>query len=336
VLRSALFASAESCTSAVLATVLAVAGTASLARAQERDGTAASSQSPPAPAAQVTTKTEEDEASIAHLPAAVQRDIASWRERLTQARCLKVVCDTDQTWDNLHELEGDGRPRRVRRERFSMHAWMMPRSIWLVVFPYKGDDPDTSTPVFQQYWSAERSTAWERTWWSESKSYNVRRYPCDEPFGPTSPRFDSKGCMIGGIAESWLAGPRDLAGRCITARSMALMRRPELAMVSPETDQPGLWLDVFSDTEKRNQEQRGGNSFYHRQDLMLLARNEAGAPELREWRTIVVVDPAVGGQKAQRITQTSRFSYQFLDAAPEELATATTRFAADIEHAIGK
>ena len=69
---------------------------------------------------------------------------------------------------------------------------------------------------------------------------------------------------------------------------------------------------------------------------MLLARNEAGAPELREWRTIVVVDPAVGGQKAQRITQTSRFSYQFLDAAPEELATATTRFAADIEHAIGK
>src|SRR5690606_38303078 len=100
-----------------------------------------------------------DESSLAHLPDSVRHDIEAWRRRLLQARCLKVVCETEETWANLHELEEDGSPRVVLRERFAVHAWMTPDSVWAVIFPYQGDTVDMSRPVFQQYWSAQRGMA---------------------------------------------------------------------------------------------------------------------------------------------------------------------------------
>ncbi len=273
-----------------------------------------------------------DPASITHLPESLQRDIESWRGRLQNARCLKVVCDTDERWVNEYDLSPSGAPTLVAQERFCIHSWMTPSSSWVVIFPCKADGPDTSRTLFQQYWNAREGQVWVRAWDESSAGYRVLTYPCDGPAGPESPHFDARGCIYAGVTQSWLAGPADLLQRPITVASVALCRQPNLAIVPPDPSQPGTWLDVFRDTIDRNQE-KDPRQLYRRSDFMLLARNDQGLPELREWRTIVTADETDAGRKPQRITGIRRFAYTFFDREPPELKSATDAFLSDFRSA---
>jgi hypothetical protein len=272
-----------------------------------------------------------DESSISHLPEVLQRDIASWRERLAAAKCLKVVLETDETWANLHELDASGNPRIVHREQFSVQSLMMPGSLWIVVYPFKDGSVDTKRPVFQAYWNAAAMTVWERVWDEQAASERTHKYDCDEEYGPTNISFGARGCIFASATQSWLSGPKELQNRS-SVESIALYRRPNLAMVPPDPTQPGVWLDVFWDTVKRN-EDTAPNSLYRRHDFMLLARDDAGLPEVREWRTLVLTDQKNGGKSPQQITGIRRFTYTFLDAEPAESKAAREAFVEDVERA---
>jgi hypothetical protein len=64
---------------------------------------------------------------------------------------------------------------------------------------------------------------------------------------------------------------------------------------------------------------------------MLLARNEKGEPEVREWRTLVLSDETDGGKKPTEITGTRRFQFDFYDQATPELEATVRAFVADVE-----
>jgi hypothetical protein len=273
---------------------------------------------------------------LAKLPLVVQRDISAWRVRLASAKCLKVVLDTSETWTSLHELGADGSPTLLRSERFCFHSWMTPDSVWVVGFGYQEGKLDTSQPVFQQYWSSGAAKIWERVWSPTAGCYTVRRYDCKDPFGEGSPDFPSaQGCIYSSVTSSWVAGPVDLANRSASVRSVAFLRRPNLAIVPPDCSQTGIWLDVFKEEVQRD-EDRAPESLYRRRDLMLLARGRDGAPALREWRTIVTSDPTHSGQMPQQITGIRRFSFDFYEAPPPELAGATHTFVTEVDRAIGR
>jgi hypothetical protein len=271
-----------------------------------------------------------DQSDITHLPAVVQKDIESWRDRLSSASCLKVVCNTEESWNNLHELDANGSPRLVQRERFEIHSWMTPDEAWVVIFPYEGDHVDTTKTLFQQYWSRREAKVWDRTWNAEANVYRATIYPCDEASGPSSPSFVSNGCIYSTVTTSWLAGPADLLARDTTVQSIALARHPNVPIVSPDPSQSGLWLDVFRETPTRD-EDPDPQSLYRRADYMLLARDAAGSPELREWRTVVTSDESQGGRTPQVITARRTFQYAFHDAVPAELRDAVKAFVAFVE-----
>lgn len=272
----------------------------------------------------------DDQHTLTHLPLVVQQDIDAWRRRLSDARCLKVVCDTEESWTNLHELDAQGSPRLVQRERFQIHSWMTPDDAWVVIFPYEGDRVDTTRTLFQQYWSRQEAKVWDRTWSAEDNAYHATIFPCNEPAGPSSPSFVSNGCIYSTVTTSWLAGPVDLLARDTTVQSIALARHPNIPIVSPDPSQPGLWLDVFRETPVRD-EDPDPKSLYRRSDFMLLARDAAGNPELREWRTIVTSDESQGGRTPQVITAKRTFQYAFHDAVPAELKSAIKAFVTSME-----
>jgi hypothetical protein len=64
---------------------------------------------------------------------------------------------------------------------------------------------------------------------------------------------------------------------------------------------------------------------------MLVARNQKGEPEVREWRTLVLTDPKEGGKKPTEITGMERFKYDFFNEAPPELGATVRAFVADVE-----
>ena len=273
---------------------------------------------------------EPEGSSIDHLPEQVQEGILAWRARLQEAKVLKVTTETDQTWVSVHELGPDGSPMLKVRERFSIHSWMTPDSVWAVIFGYKGDVPDTEKPIFQLYWNGKERRAWERTWLEAVGSYRVRSYDCGDPYGPESPGFQSRGCIFSTTLRSWLAGGDQLADRSLTAQSVALLRHPNLAMVPPDPKQAGIWLDVFWKSVTRDQFPEP-ERFYRRQDFMLLARNQKGEPEVREWRTLVLTDPKEGGKKPTEITGIERLKCDFFNQAPPELEATVRAFVADVD-----
>ncbi len=287
---------------------------------------------PPPDAASPTAAA--NDSTIAHLPDGIQHDILAWRRRLTDAKCLKVVCETEQTWGNMDDLDETGTPRIAFREQYVVHGWMTPDSLWAVIFGRKGGVVDESTPLFQEYWDASTSTAWERVLVPETSLYKVRRYECKDFAGPESPDFSSGGCIFITAMNSWLAGPSDLSQRVITVRSIALLRSPNLAIVPPDLTQPGVWLDVFSDTLVRNEPSNTPGVLYRRHDFMLLARNAASQPEVREWRTIALVDSKTGGKHPQQIVGIGRFEYTFFDSPPPELKAATQNFVREVDRAV--
>ncbi len=251
------------------------------------------------------------------------------------AACLKVVCDTDETWTNLHELSERGTPRRVHHERFQTHSWMTADSLWVVIFPFSDGVIDTSRPVLQMYWNKQQKKLWRRIWNQNTAAYAVSSTPCDEPYGPTTPGLDCRGCIYAATTESWLAGGNDFAERTISLSSIALRRRPNIAIVPPTQDAAGIWLDVFKDSVARNEDTQPG-SLYRRGDYMLLARNDAGEPEVREWRTIVMTDPSESGKKPQIITGIRRFAYTVHDSLPQQVVTASRAFVDELDRSIAR
>jgi|GEM_PF-2401642 len=69
---------------------------------------------------------------------------------------------------------------------------------------------------------------------------------------------------------------------------------------------------------------------------MLLVRNAAGEPELREWRTVALTDPSGGGRKPQQITGIRRMTYAFYDRVPDELRAVTETFVGDVDRAVAR
>jgi hypothetical protein len=270
---------------------------------------------------------EPEGSSIDHLPEQIQEGILAWRARLQEAKVLKVTTETNQTWVRLHALQPDGSPTLRLRERFHIHSWMTPDSVWAVIFGYKGDVPDTEKPIFQMYWNGKERTVWERTWIEKKQAYRVRKYPCDEPVGPGEPGFgdQTNGCIFATTLNTKLAGEGKPQDPTLTIR-----RHPNLAMVPPDPKQAGIWLDVFQESVPRNQIPKPGR-LYRRQDFMLLARNEKGEPEVREWRTLVLTDETDGGKKPTEITGTRRFQFDFYDQAPPEVGATVRAFVADVE-----
>jgi hypothetical protein len=270
-----------------------------------------------------------DDSGLSHLPDVIRRDIESWRERLASASCLKVVCETDETWANLYELDERGQPKVIAHERYQIHSWMTPDLVWMVVFQYDDGVVDTSSPYYQLLWKKETGSVWERTWLPDEQIYHIRKYQCENPLGPGDSLMVSRGCIHSTVMRSWLAGGRDLSA----CRSIALMREPNIAIVPPDPSQRGVWLDVFEKSFLRD-ESEDENELYRRHDFMLLARNEQGEPEVREWRTIVLTDPTHGGKRPHEIRAVRRFSYSFYNAPPQELSDATRAFAQEIEDAL--
>jgi len=279
--------------------------------------------------------------AISHLPEAIQDDIRSWRARLEGARCLKVVMDTEQTWARLHELDEAGNPVVAHQERFQVHSWMTPEMVWMVVFARDADgNVDTTTPHYQQLWKRDPGMVWDRIWHPDEQVYYVRRYACtpendcEAAYGPANSQVPtSRACLYATVMQSWLGGPRDLARRT-SLQSVDLYRSPNLAIVPPDPSRDGVWLDVFDSSYKRDNHQDDDSRLYRRNDFMLLARNEAGDPEVREWRTIVTTDPDDNGRKPTQITAIRRLSYSLFDAPPAELLAGTTAFIHDVDQAV--
>ncbi len=269
---------------------------------------------------------------IDHLPEQIQEGILAWRARLQEAKVLKVTTETDETWAKVYELQADGSPTQTRRERFNFHSWMTPDTVWAVAFGYKGDVPDTEKPIYQMYWSGKEHTVWERMWIESKQAYRVRKYQCHDPYGPEEPGFMqfTKGCIYISSLHSALAGGTELADRAIGTRSMAFFRHPNLAMVPPDPKQAGVWLDVFQETVPRNVVSEPGR-FSRRHDFMLLARNEKGEPELREWRTLTLGDAKAGGKTPVELTGIRRYRYDFYDQAPPEVGATVRAFVAGVE-----
>jgi hypothetical protein len=270
---------------------------------------------------------------LAHLPQAVRDGILAWRERLRNARCLKVVCETDETWRNMDRLDETGSPVAVLRERFQIHSWMTPDMLWMVVFPYSGESPDTNTPHYQLLWKQSSGTVWQRVWDADEKEYHESRYKAPGAFGAENGILDSQGCIYATVMQSWLTGGDDLADRSGIVSSVAFLRHASLSIVPPDPAAAGVWLDVFQDELVRDS-RPDPDEVYRRNDFMLLARDETNQPELRAWRTIVLTDREHGGTQPQEITAMCRLSYEFFERVPEALNLATDAFRAEVETSV--
>jgi hypothetical protein len=170
-------------------------------------------------------------------------------------------------------------------------------------------------------------------WMPEKEMYRARKYECREPYGPVDCEFYTRGCMHGAVLQSWIAGGISSLAPGHPIHTKGLLRRPNLAQVPPGSTNGGVWLDVFHEVVPRNEE-AGQGTFYRRQDFMLLARNELGEPELREWQTRVVTDQRAGGMKPQEILATGCYNYSFTDAAPREIVDGATAFRSQVEQDI--
>jgi hypothetical protein len=263
---------------------------------------------------------------LAHLPAPVAADITAWRHRLQTARCLYVDLDTDQTWARMHELDARGNPVVYETEHLRTVTWMTSSTFWTVVTDHKDDD----RPVNEIAW--DNGAVWERWWSPEDDAYKTRRYECEDDTGPGDSAYPAKGCIFASGLNSWLAGAKDLDSRGGTVRSLAFMRSPNLAIVPPDPAQAGVWLDVFDDELVRNR-QPGTDSLYRRNDFMLLARNDEGEPEMREWRTIVMTDSDSAGAEMYQIVGVRRMKYEAHETIPRDVRAEISAFKREVDAA---
>lgn len=276
---------------------------------------------------------------LAHLPLAAEKEILAWRARLDAVACLKVIMDTDDTWVNLNKIDGNGSPVLEMRERFQVHSWMLPNELWAVIYPYTGDKADTSSPIYQVYWSAERSMVWERRWSEASKSYDVYRVGVQPTSaGPEWPHFEAKGCVFSTALESLVAirSMRQSGKRKSDSGvySGFFVSSASLPVIPPDPDRAGFWLDVGNESIVRDSEPDDPERMHRRSDCLLLARNSGGQAELREWRTIITADSKGNGQLAYRVVWIRRFQYEFHDQVPDQLASVTSSFVSDVDKGV--
>ncbi len=273
---------------------------------------------------------------LAHLPLAAEKEILAWRARLDKVGCLKVVTSLNDTWFDLNKIDQTGSPVQVSRQRLEIHAWMMPDGLWTVIYPYKNEHPDTTFPIYQVYWSAEKQTVWERTWSDAGKNYQVYRTKVFPPAnGPAQEHFEAQDCNFAVGTHSILADRDQLKSGVKLDESnqystMALARRPNTPIIPADPSVSGYWFDVFEDTVGRDSEP-SPERLYRRSDCMLLARDASGQPELREWRTTITADGKGDGQFAYRVVWSNRFHYEFNDRVPDELASVTASFVRDVD-----
>lgn len=275
--------------------------------------------------------------NVDHLPEAIRGEVIAWRERLDSARALKVVCDTDQTWQWFYQLESCGRPHLRRREQFQAHSWMTADGLWFTVFGVVDGKADLDLPLTQLYWDLETRTVRERYWDEETGKFHARRYiETQYGFGPGDARVAGcKGCIYATIMNSWLVIDPSTGQGSGSREAVALNRTADLAVIPPESGEPGIWFDVFKELPERDREP-SESELYRRNDLILLGRNGAGEPEVREWRTIVMTDPERGGQEPAQIIGSRRFRYEFHDALPEPIALGIKAFIQDVDRVINK
>ncbi|CAN5816966.1 hypothetical protein BH11PLA1_BH11PLA1_17390 [soil metagenome] len=273
------------------------------------------------------------DASIAHLPAVLQRDITAWRARLADAKCIMVTMRTDESWVALDELDGQGTPKVRHRERFEVVSWMTPGSVWMRIYAVGDGETERTRPAAEMYFSAADKKVWQRYGTVPEGKTACAVEACVDEAGPENFQMASKGCIFATGTQSLLSGAARLSERAST-KSLGLFREPELAMVPPDA-QSGVWLDVFRREMVRN-ESKKSDTLYRRRDLMLLARNAAAEPEVREWRTVVVGDQKAGGKQAQMITGIRRFEYEFVEALPAGVETAQQEFMESVERAVAR
>lgn len=271
---------------------------------------------------------------LQHLPVPVAENIAQWRHFLEHAKCLKVTVDAEQTWVSMHELDETGSPRLLRHERFEIHSWMTPDLLWLTIyFSDDGSPPDTSRPATQLLWRADSGMVWERVWQPSTQRYTARKYRSDEPTGPLDATvIGNESCIYATTARTWLGTTSPLAARP-TGDTVGIYRSPNLSIVPPVPDAPGVWLDVFDDRLVRDQDD-DPEELYRRDDFMRIAADDKGLPVLAEWRTIVMSDSVHGGTTPQQIVGVRRFEYQCFDLPPTELMSVISQHQALIEKSI--
>ncbi|MCC6971554.1 MAG: hypothetical protein IT434_15185 [Phycisphaerales bacterium] len=277
---------------------------------------------------------------LAHLPLAAEKEILAWRARLDAVGCLKVITNLDDAWFDLNMIDSTGSPSLQMRERFQIHTWMMPDRLWAVIYPYKNEQPDTTFPIYQVYWSAEKQMVWERTWSSTNKSYDVFRTKVDASAnGPEREHFEARDCNFA-VGTHNILTDRDRLKSGVRLdpsnqySTMALARSPNTPIVPPDPSEAGYWFDVFSDTVERDSEPNDPERLHRRSDCMLLTRDADGLPELREWRTIITADRKGNGRLAFRVVWTNRFEYEFHAHPPEELAGVTASFVRDVDKGV--
>lgn len=266
---------------------------------------------------------------IDHLPSAVQEDISAWRARLAEARCLRIECRTEETWSNLHVLDGDGSPAVIARERFRVESWMTPGALWASVTPLTERDEAAGPPAIELYWDAARGRAWQRIRPLDGSAAESCSFECTDPAELDIPMIGSNGCIYATGLQTWLAGAGWITA-CESAKSAAFLRGAYLALTPPDAEAPGLWLDVFREAISRDDDP-APESLYRRQDFMRLARDVGGKPVLAEWRTLVLTDESSGGLRPQQITGIRRFSFEFLDSLPARTRADIDAFIRDIE-----
>lgn len=274
---------------------------------------------------------------IDHLPVALREQVKDWRARIESAGCLNVVRDTDQTWVRLYQTDENGEPHLARRERFQSHTWMTPDMVWVTIFAYDGDEVDTSKPYNQTYWDRETKIVRERYLQQENGIYRVRRY-VDEAyeFGPSNVTLSATRGCVAPATSSWLIGGPGFEARCGSVRTLAFERSPNLAVVPYDPAQRGVWFDVIRELPERDRYQNSADRLYRRNDGILLAHNEAGEPEVREWRTVVMTDQNDGGRSSTEITGIRRFRYQFFDSPPTELLSSVEAFAHEVDELVAR
>jgi hypothetical protein len=270
--------------------------------------------------------------NVDHLPEAIRGEVLAWRARLDSARALKVVSDTDQTWQRFYQLEADGRPHLGRREQFQAHSWMTAEGLWFTVFPVVDGKVNLELPRSQIYWDLETRIVRERYWDEQAEVFRAHRYvETDYEFGPGDARVAGcKGCIDATILNSWLVIDPAAGKGSGSREAVALNRTPDLAVIPPESGEPGIWFDVFKELPERDREP-SESDLYRRNDLVLLSRNAAEEPEVREWGTIVMTDPERGGQEPAQIIGSRRFRYEFHEDLPEAIGLGIRAFIHEID-----
>lgn len=275
-----------------------------------------STQTPP-PSKEVSAPRPADSDRAPLDPSLLPR-IEAWRQRVTSAKCIKIVEDAERHMhrDAITDSRGViADPAHDSVTRVEGHSWMLPDALWLVIYPSRPASEgskeraiDRTRPDVQLLW--RHGDVFERVWDKELNAYRVRTYPCPSTAGPGD--FDyGENCSLGDISESWLA-----PGSAIV-KSITLQYTPEIRLTPPAPPAPGeTWITLGIDQCSANA--TTGKVDYSRIDDVLFTQGG----DVKEWHTRVVNNKNGEGN----VTARRRYTFEFLDRPPEALLRAMDDF----------